>query len=434
MTKGGTTVKRFTRTALLACAAWLVGTMAASAADLSIWGLQTFNTAADEYIGTMVKDFGKTAGIDAEYVVVPANVLNQRLAAAFEAHTPPDAFMQGSGAIQFYISRGLTVPIDDVLAEMRKVPGGIYENLVSAGAWQGTIQAVPLEVDTTPMFVRKDLLDEIGKPVPTTWDELRADALLIQKKHPQISGFGMTVSNSNDAEAAIRIVMWCFGAKVMAADGKTVVFDSPETRAAYQFVADMFLKDRTIPRSALTWDDAGNNVAYQTGRAAFVINPPSIYQWLQQNDKKLLASTLMVSVPKGPGPNGMVGNAGGDWTWSVSKDSKHQDQAKAWLKYFYDPVHYKAVVEKVGGRWVPVYPAMMKTIALFANDPAYAQFDTLARTSIIDGYAGPPNALSGKVWDATILTKALQKVLVDGVSVADAVQWGQQQIEALAKQ
>ena len=54
------------------------------------------------------------------------------------------------------------------------------------------------------MFARKDLLDEIGKPLPTTWDELRADAKAIQTKHPNISGFGMTVSNSNDAETAIR--------------------------------------------------------------------------------------------------------------------------------------------------------------------------------------------------------------------------------------
>ena len=76
---------------------------------------------------------------------------------------------------------------------------------------------------------------------------------------------------------------------------------------------------------------------------------------------------------------------------------------------------------------------MVRSIPLFADNPAYAQFDTLARTSIIDGYAGPPNALSGKVWDATILTKALQKVLVDGASVEDAVKWGQAQIETLAK-
>ncbi len=418
--------------AVLAASGWLLAAKGAVAADVTVWGLQTFNTAADEYIGNMVTEFGRARKIDAQYVVVPANVLNQRLAAAFEAHTPPDAFMQTSGAIQFYIARGLTVPLDDVMADVRKVPGGIFENVVSAGSWQGTLQALPLEVDVTPMFARKDLLDEIGKPVPTTWEDFRADAKAIQTRHPNISGFGMTVSNSNDAEGAIRMMIWSFGGKVMAEDGKTVVLDSPETRAAYQFVADMFLKDRTIPRSALTWDDAGNNVAYQTGRAAFVVNPPSIYQWLLANDKTLLAGTVMTSLPKGPGPKGVEGNSVGTWTWSVSKDSKHQDEAKAWLRYFYDPAHYRAVVEKVGGRWVPIFPKMMSEMPMFAADPAVAAFPTMARTGIIDGYAGPPNALAGRVFDATILTKALQKVLVDGMPVADAVSWAQKQIEALA--
>jgi multiple sugar transport system substrate-binding protein len=116
----------------------------------------------------------------------------------------------------------------------------------------------------------------------------------------------------------------------------------------------------------------------------------------------------------------------------VSKDSKHPDQAKAFLRYFYEPAHYQAVVEKVGGRWLPIFPEMIKQMPMFANDPAVSEFPTMARTGIIDGYAGPPNALAGRVFDATILTKALQKVLVDGVSVPEAVSWGQKQIEALA--
>lgn len=417
--------------ALLAAACWISGLAPVQAADLAVWGLQTFNTAADQWLGQEVKDFGKANNLDAEYVVVPANVLNQRLAAAFEAHTPPDAFMQSSGAIQFYIARGLTVPLDDVLADMRKVPGGIYENLTTAGEYKGTIQALPLEVDVSPIFARKDLLDEIGKPLPTTWEELRADGKAIQAKHPIVSGFGMTVSNSNDAEAAIRVMIWSFGGKVMDKDGKTVVFDSPETRAAYQFVADMFLKDRIIPHSALTWDDAGNNVAYQTGRAAFVLNPPSIYQWLQQNDKKLLAGTVMIGVPKGPGPKGINGNTTGTWVWAVSKDSRHQEQAKAWLRWFNDPAHYQVAIQEVGGRWVPIYPQLLKTLPMFADNPATKNYNEMASTGIIDGYAGPPNALAGRVWDANVLTKVLQKILVDRASVTDAVSWGQKQIENL---
>ena len=49
----------------------------------------------------------------------------------------------------------------------------------------------------------------------------------------------------------------------------------------------------------------------------------------------------------------------------------------------------------------------------------------------VDGHAGPPNALSGRVYDANVLTKVLQRILVDRSSVADAVSWGQLQVEAL---
>jgi multiple sugar transport system substrate-binding protein len=405
----------------------------ARAADLTVWGLQAFNQGADAYIGQMVKDFGKSRNIDAEYVVVPASVLNDRLAAAFQGNAPPDAYMQVSQRAQFYIGNGLVVPLDDVLADMRKVPGGVFENQLAAGRSGEHVEALPLEVDVAPMFTRKDLLDEIGKPVPETWEALREDARLIQQKHPNVAGFGMTVSNANDAEGQIRNVIWSFGGKVMAADGRTVTFNTPEVKAAYQFVADMMLKDRTIPRAALTWDDSGNNVAYQTGRAAFVINPPSVWYWMQDNDKTLLQNSVMASVPKGPGPNGARGNAVGSWVWQVSKASRHADLARDWLRYFYDPGHYRAVIEKVGGRWAPIYPQLLDTMPLFAGNPAFANFKTMAQEGFMDGYAGPPNVLAGRVYDANILTKVLQKVLVDRTPVDEAVAWGQQQIEALAK-
>jgi multiple sugar transport system substrate-binding protein len=195
----------------------------------------------------------------------------------------------------------------------------------------------------------------------------------------------------------------------------------------------MFLKDRTIPRAALTWDDSGNNIAYQTGRAAFIINPPSVWYWMVDNDKTLLGNSMMVSVPKGPGAGGKIGNAVGSWVWQVSKASKHADLAKDWLRWFYQPDHYRAVIEKVGGRWAPIYPRMFETLPLFAGNPAFSDFRTLANDGFVDGYAGPPNVLAGKVYDANILTKVLQKVLVDRVSVDEAVMWGQQQIQDLAK-
>jgi multiple sugar transport system substrate-binding protein len=425
-------MKRRTVLAAGAAAATMVG-RAAHAADFTVWGLQAFNQAADAHIGEMVRAFGRERGVAAEYVVVPANVLNDRLAAAFQGGAPPDCFMQVSGRAQFYIANNLVVPLDDIVETMRQVPGGIFERHLIAGRSPEGIQAVPLEVDVSPLFVRRDLVQQVGRDIPQTWEDLRETARLIQARNPTISGFGLVVSTANDAEGQLRNVIWSFGGQVMAEDGRTVVFNSAETRAAYQFVADMFLNDRTIPRASLTWDDAGNNAAYQTGRAAMVINPPSIWYWMDANDRTLMGNSVMASIPRGPGPNGRIGNSLSSWVWQVSRASRRQDVAKDWLRYFFQPARYREVIEKVGGRWAPIFPQMLTDLPLFNSNPAFANFRTLAAEGFADGHAGPPNALSGRVFDANIITRAMQRVLVDRASVADAVGWAHQQIEALAR-
>jgi len=401
----------------------------AYAADLTVWGLQAFNPAADTYIGELVKEYGKSKNISAEYVVVPANVLNDKLAAAFAAGAPPDAFMNVSAQGLYYMSQGLTAPLDDVLADMRKVPGGIYENTMPQAVFDGKVQALPIEIDISPMFVRKDLLAKVGLPMPQTLDELRAAAKAILKADPTIQPFGLPVSSANDAEGQIRQIIWAHGGAMFSKDGKTVTFNSPEVIAAYQFIADMFAEG-TIPRGALSWDDAGNNNAYQTGRSAFIINPPSVYSWMQANDKTLLANTALVNLPKGPGPKGRVAASIGSWLWLVPKSSKQIDHAKGWLRYFFEPTRYQQIIDKVGGRWVPIYPAMM-SMPLFKDNPDYANFGDMAASGIIDGHEGPPSAWASKVNNAKVVTQVMQKILVDKMPAKDAVAWGTAEIEKM---
>jgi multiple sugar transport system substrate-binding protein len=414
---------------LAASALMAVAAGKAYAADLTVWGLQAFNPAADAYIGELVKEYGKSKNISAEYVVVPANVLNDKLAAAFAAGAPPDAFMNVSAQGLYYMSQGLTAPLDDVLADMRKVPGGIYENTMPQAIYDGKVQALPIEIDISPMFVRKDLLAKVGLSIPQTLDELRVAAKAILKADPTIQPFGLPVSSANDAEGQIRQIIWAFGGAMFSKDGKTVTFNSPEVIAAYQFIADMFAEG-TIPRGALSWDDAGNNNAYQTGRSAFIINPPSVYAWMQANDKTLLSNTALINLPKGPGPKGRVAASIGSWLWLVPKSSKQIDHAKGWLRYFFEPTRYQQIIDKVGGRWVPIYPAMM-SMPLFKDNPDYANFGDMAASGIIDGHEGPPSAWASKVNNAKVVTQVMQKILVDRMSAKDAVAWGTAEIEKM---
>ncbi|MGN6487154.1 MAG: ABC transporter substrate-binding protein [Devosia sp.] len=422
-------MKSLTRVLLATSALLMSGT--AYAQDLTIWGLQAFNEAADQYIADTVKAFGAERGINAEYVVVPANVLNERLAAAFEGGSPPDVFMQVGGQAQYYPSLGLTLPIPEILEEMRAKEGGIYEGMVSQVMYNGEVHGVPLEVDVVPMYARRDLLEAQGLGIPTTWEELRSASQKILAADRTITPFAMPTSTANDADGQIKQVVWSFGGAMFAEDGKTVTWNSTETKAAYQFLADMFAEG-TIPRSTLTWDDAGNNTAYQTGRAAFTINPPSIYSWMVANDEELLKNTELIAVPKGPGEAGRSGSSAGSWVWIVAKATDRPDDAKAWLSYFFDTARYEKLIDTVGGRWVPIYPALTASMPLFKDTPAFANFNEMAGNGIVDGFKGPPSALNAEVSVAKIVSQSFQKVVVDGMSVDDAVAWAQAEVEKLA--
>lgn len=415
--------------ALMASAA-MVLPMSVQAADLDIWALQAFNQDADELIAQMAQQFGEERGISVEYTVVPANVLTERLAAAIQGGSAPDVFMQVGQQAQYYASLGVTMPLDDILEEMRGQDGGIYESTTAASMYNGQVHAIPLEVDVVPMFARKDLLEQIGMEMPTTLEELRTASQKILESDPTITAFGLPTSTSNDAESLERMVLWSYGAKMFNEDGTEVTWNSPETVAGYQYIADMF-EEGTIPRSTLTWDDAGNNTAYQTGRAAFTMNPPSIYQWMVENDQDLLADTQLIAMPSGPGENGRSATIISAFMWLVSKDTERPDDAKAWLSYFFEPARYEEIIDTVGGRWLPIYPSLFDSMSLFQDNPSFAQLGDMAENGVVDGYAGPPTAWAAAVFNAKIVTQSIQRMLVDGESAEQAVAWATDEIEKL---
>ena len=95
-------------------------------------------------------------------------------------------------------------------------------------------------------------------------------------------------------------LLWCYGGKMVEADNKTVVMNSPENVAGVKVIEAMFKTHKIIPPGAISWDNSGNNKAYQSKQAAFVMNPSSIYAYLDGNDKDLQKVTGLFPVPAGP--------------------------------------------------------------------------------------------------------------------------------------
>lgn len=400
-----------------------------TADKLEIWGLQAFNTEGDEYIANLVKQFGEEHGIEAEYTVVTANILDEKLAAAFEAGTPPDLWMQVGGKMQYYIGQGLTVSVEDVVDYMRSQEGGIFENLMSLVNHNGEAYGIPLEVDILPMHIRKDLLDSVGMDIPQTWDEFREFAKAVTVP-PYQYGFGLPISDCNDSESEILSIIWSYGGAYFDEEGN-INFDTPETRAALQMIADMYMIDKSIPSSALTWDDSGNNSTYQTGESAAIMNAASVYSWLEMNDPEKAENTLLIPAPAGTGPNARPAGEVNGFCWGLSAQSDNHEIAKEFLRYFFEPSNYEKLIEVIGGRWLPIYKNLLDSE--FWNKPAYSYFKQLVDSGLITSHATIPSPLSSAIYAARPASTSLQRIIVDGMSVAEATALAQSEMEAIAE-
>ena len=211
------------------------------AADLTVWGLQAFNPQADAYIGELVEEYGKAKGIDAEYVVVPANVLNERLAAAFEAGAPPDAFMTGRRAGPVLHAAGPDrSPLDDVLADMREVRAASTRTPCRRRLYEGSVQALPIEVDVVADVRaqgparegRREAARDLGGAARGLARRSRRPTRLSRRSACRSAT--PTTPRARSGRSSGRSA-----APMFAEDGKTITFNSPETQAAYQFLADM---------------------------------------------------------------------------------------------------------------------------------------------------------------------------------------------------
>ena len=394
---------------------------------LTIWMGQSFLESLDKQFGTLFQDYGKTKGIEVDYQIVPSAQLPQKLAAAIQGKNPPDISYLYDSDTMYYMGQNQLVDVTDVWDGLKKKGGDVYAPAADTIAWQNKAWSIPVAINPWPVHARKDLLDKAGLKYPDTWDAFVTACQKIQNP-PGLYGYGPCLGKNDDANDNIIQIMWTFGAQMQTKDNKPS-FNTPETRKAFQFIADMYTKDKIIPPGAINWDNSGNNNAYQSGQVAFASNPSSILVWLQQNKPDLAKATILANIPAGPA--GSFGEVD-CWALGIFKDSKVQDVAKEALAYVMDPAQYGKYIDLAAGRYVPIYKKMTDT-QFWKTDPYYNTYPNIADTGRIMAYAGQPTPAFGEVMRGYIITDCIQAIIVQGQSVDAAVNAADQKIQAIYK-
>ncbi len=123
-----------------------------------------------------LKYMEEKAGVDLDVEFLAHGTYLDQLKLKFASGEFPDVYQSWSGPDQDLVDAGKILPLNDLIEQY----GPNLKKYIPQAAWdavtlKGQILAIPQPADTQSgqvMFIRKDWLDKVGLPVPTTSDEL----------------------------------------------------------------------------------------------------------------------------------------------------------------------------------------------------------------------------------------------------------------------
>ena len=385
---------------------------------LVFWLQPNFNKVADDLLEAQAMDYARSKGLsDSEISIekVPGGEVAKRMAAALEVGSPPDVTRVNETNMSKWGADGHLMDLTSIVDGMRAVEGGINERSIPLASIDGGIRGAPMGIAANAAHVRADKFAEAGyDTLPETWEEFIEAAKKVTK--PPFFAYGMALGlTPYDSLGDILSVVTAYGGS-MVDDQNRPAFESDGAVEAFKIINQMYNIDKIIPRGTLSWDNAGNNKAFQTGQIAYALNPTSIYSSLIANESPFLESTVLERPPGGPA--GRFSTASVDY-YGVFKASPNQELAMGLVEHFMKPENYGQFLLEAGGRYLPIYPSQLEHP--FWQRPAFAGLKEAAKTARSTFFPGKLTPALSEIVNRSMVVEEVQNMLVKGKDPAQAV-------------
>jgi multiple sugar transport system substrate-binding protein len=416
---------RQSRRAFVRTTAGLAGILAAgrapaawAAREISILSAVNYAPASDAKLQEQAKRFTKLSGINVridsiQSVQMPAKLSSELMSRSghdittLEMHYP------------WLFQPGLA-DVSDICNDLAKKHGDWYPFLREHAHVRGQWLGIPFLYISFPGSHRIDLFEKVGEKAPDTWDDLlRAGRKLKKIGHP----VGFAISQTTDAVSTLYSILWSFGAKDVAQDGKTVAINSKETEAAIEYVRALY-NDAMDP-AVLSWDNAANNQWLNSGKGSWIHNPISHYVVAKQNKMPVAEQTGFHPSPAGPGGRHTVGVPRSLGIW---KFSKNIEPAREFLRWFFEPAQYHEWIVSGDNYNHPVWRDM-ESHAVWDIDPKYKVLKAGVQYAHLYGWPAPPDEKIQIVTNSYIVPNMFAKVVTNASSAKDAMKWAETEIK-----
>ncbi len=242
---------------------------------LTRWGT-TADGAADQQL---IDEFNETndKNIEVVFDLVPGDGYGDRLTTSFSSGDGYDIFASGEGDFFKWVDRGLTTPMDDLMAADTEYTQSLPNSLLNMGKVNGQQHYMVSDENPITLYYNKDMFDAAGVEYPTndwTWDDLfaAAEKLTVKNDDGTYEQYGF---NAQNWEYAVLTYIESLGLNFMNEDGTECdgYLNSPEVAEALDKYFAMAEEPGKVSPAAADLDTFGNATAMMTeGKLAMFVS------------------------------------------------------------------------------------------------------------------------------------------------------------------
>ena len=282
-----------------------------------------------------------------------------------------------------YATEGLLLPVKDYCPE--ELYNDFFPAFIQQSVIDGTVWAVPDLASARAMYYNKDIFDEVGIQVPTTWAELQDACQSIKDFYNgDVYPWGMDMT-TDEGQAAFSYYAWNNNGGFVDKDGNWAL-NSDANVDAVNFAVGLYQKGFTNPSPA-TQTRYDLQDMFGAGKMAMVITTNQLPTYLKEKGSSINYGTA--ALPHNDGAE--TGATGVMDRVMAFKDDSAPDQAARnaaigkFLTFFYSPEMYTGWVSMEG-----FLPAVSSAVSyLVAADPSFE-----AWLSVLDSCKFYPTAKS----------------------------------------
>jgi trehalose/maltose transport system substrate-binding protein len=238
--------------------------------------------------------------------------------------------------------------------------GQHFPTIIQNNTVDGKLVALPWFADAGLLYVRQDLLDKYGRPMPQTWEDLTETARIIQegeRKAGQKDFWGYVWQGRAYEGLTANALEWVasYGGGTIVDDKGEITINNPKAARALETASGWVGK--ITPEGALNYTEEEARGVFQAGNAAFMRNWPYAWALAQGGDSPIKGKVGVAPLPKG-GPDGRNAATLGGQQLAVSKYSKHPEIAADLVLYLTGPEEQKR--RAIAGSFNPTIPALFE--------------------------------------------------------------------------